>query len=191
MADALSADCTRKQAAHDSGIRPLTVVKWIVLHSTEGATAAGAAGWFANPASEGSAHLVVDNNECYRCLDNNQIPWAAAGGGNVPGGSANYCGFHIEQAGYAKWTRKDWLVHDAMLRRGAYKAAVHAKLFGIPLRWVGPVGLRLGRKGFTTHRDISYAWPVQARPYGFHTDPGKSFPKDVFLAYARSYSVAL
>lgn len=174
------APCSRKYtAAHNSGTRPLSAIKWIVLHSTEGPTADGAASWFANPQSEGSAHLVVDDVTCYRCLNNDQIPWAAPG--------ANTNGFHIEHAGYAAWTRSEWRVHDTMLHRSAYKAALHAKLFNIPLRWVGPVGLRLGRKGITTHRDVSYAWPVQARAAGFHTDPGSGFPKDIWMTYAQVY----
>jgi hypothetical protein len=154
-----------------------------VLHSTEGPTAAGAASWFANPASEGSAHLCVDDDHCYRCMANTDIPWAAPG--------ANENGFHIEQAGYAAWTRSEWLIHDAELRRAAYKAAQHAKLFNIPLQWVGPVGLRLGKKGVTTHRDISYAWPIQARAAGFHTDPGSGYPKDKFMVYAQAYLAQL
>lgn len=180
MSVPISSACSRKYtAAHDSGTRPASAIKWIVLHSTEGPTAEGAASWFANPASEGSAHLVVDDDACFRTLANDAIPWAA------PGADTN--GFHIEQAGFAAWTRSEWRIHDTTLRRAAFKAALHAKLFDIPLRWVGPVGLRLGRKGVTTHRDISYAWPIQARVAGFHTDPGANYPKDVFMGYAQTY----
>lgn len=176
----VSATCSRKYtAAHDSGTRPLSAVKWIVLHSTEGPTAESAAAWFQNPASEGSAHLVVDDDQCFRTLTNDKIAWAAPG--------ANTNGFHIEQAGYAAWTRSEWMIHKTMLQRAAYKAALHANLFKIPLRWVGPIGLRLGRKGVTTHRDVSYAWPVQARAAGFHTDPGPNYPKDEFMALAQQY----
>lgn len=178
--DAIAAVCSTKYTAvHSSGTRPLSAIKWIVLHSTEGDTAAGAAQWFANQASEGSAHLCVDDNECFRTLANTQIPWAAP--------QANTDGFHIEQAGFAAWTRSMWLAHDPTIRRAAYKAALHANLFKVPLRWVGPVGLRLGRAGLTTHRSISYAWPIQARAAGFHIDPGTSYPKDKFLAYAKQY----
>ncbi len=184
MSDPLSATCSRQYTAvRNSGTRPLSAIKWIVLHSTEGATASSAAAWFANPASEGSAHLVVDNDTCYRTLTNEMVPWAAP--------MANTNGFHIEQAGYAAWTRSEWAVNDQTVRRAAYKAALHAKLFDIPLRWVGPVGLRLGRKGITTHRDISYAWPIQARAAGFHTDPGTEYPKDKFLAYAKGYAAQI
>lgn len=180
LSDPIPAVCSRLYTAlRNSGPRPVTDIKWIVLHSTEGPDAAGAARWFADPKSEGSAHIVVDASTCFRTLPNTAIPWAAPG--------ANAGGFHIEQAGYARWTRSDWLANEGTVRRAAFKAAWHAKLFGIPLRWVGPVGLRLGRKGLTTHRDVSYAWPLLARKAGFHTDPGAAYPKDKFLQWAKEY----
>jgi hypothetical protein len=174
----VGAACSREfTAAHTSGKRPVSAIKWVVLHCTESSTARGSAAWFANPKSEGSAHLVVDDDHCYRCLSNDQIPWAAPG--------ANVHGFHIEQAGYARWPRTRWLSHDTMLRRAAFKAALHCKAFGIPLRWVGPVGLRLGRKGVTTHADCTKAFG------GSHTDPGAGYPKDKFMSYAKAYYAGL
>ena len=51
----LTANCdTTYTAKHHSGKRPLASIKWIVMHSTEGDTALGAAVWFANPRSAGS-----------------------------------------------------------------------------------------------------------------------------------------
>src|SRR5215510_4526618 len=91
---------TKYRAFHHSGARPLSAIKWIVMHSTEGDTALGAAAWFANPASGGSAHLCVDDRYCFRTLPDGIIPWAAPG--------ANTQGFHIEQAGYARWTSLIW-----------------------------------------------------------------------------------
>lgn len=55
-------------------------------------------------------------------------------------------------------------------------------MYGIPLRWVGPLGLRLGRKGVTRHMDVTKAFPG-----GSHTDPGPNFPKDVWMKYAQGY----
>jgi N-acetylmuramoyl-L-alanine amidase-like protein len=180
VGDPVVAVCRRTYTAiRSSGARKATDIKWIVLHSTEGSTAEGAAAWFTNPNAEGSAHLVVDDSVCFRTLENGQVPWAAPG--------ANTNGFHVEQAGYARWTRTDWLSHDRTLRRSAYKTAFHAHLFNIPLRWVGPIGLRIGRKGVTTHRDVTNAWPVLGHRAGWHTDPGTGFPKDRFMYYAQQY----
>jgi len=170
----ITATCSTKyHAVHDSGSRPKEAVIWVVIHTTEGDTAEGAAVWFTNPASKGSTHLIVDNDECFRTLPNSAIPWGAEG--------ANYCGFHIEQAGHASWSRATWLKHDNTIRRAAFKTALHANLFGIPLRWVGPTSLRLKRKGVTTHADCTKAFG------GNHTDPGAGYPKDVFLRYAKEY----
>ena len=66
----ISARCSRRfTAVHNSGTRPLSRITHIVIHSTEGDTAAGAATWFANPASGGSAHVVVDDHQCFRTLE--------------------------------------------------------------------------------------------------------------------------
>ena len=68
-------------AKHSSGKRKLSQIKWIVLHSEEAKTAASAAAWFKNVNSAGSAHLCVDDNICYRCLANEDIPWGSASAG--------------------------------------------------------------------------------------------------------------
>lgn len=170
-------------AAHNSGQRLLAKIRNVCVHSTEGDTAAGAAGWFQNPKSEGSANMCVDNDIAYRTLNDDLIPWAAPG--------LNEQGWHLEMAGYAHWTRAEWLKHSAELKRGAYKAALRCNAYKIPVRWVGPIGLRLGRAGLTTHRDVSYAWPILARAAGFHTDPGKGFPRDVFLSLVHLYLAEL
>ena len=162
-------------AYHNSGRREASDVKWIVVHDTEGGTAASVAKMFSHPSALASTHLVVDEFDCYRMLDDLLIPWGAPG--------ANTNGYHIEHCGFARWSRAEWLKHDATLRRGAYKAALRCVRFNIPVRWVGPIGLRLGRRGLTTHADVS-KW--QSTPGG-HTDPGANFPKDVYLSYVKQY----
>lgn len=175
---AITSTCSRKYtAAHTSGVRPLSHVIWIILHSTEGDTAEGAAAWFQNPASAGSAHLVVDDTICYRTLLNVAIPWGAPG--------ANERGFHIEQAGHASWTAEQWKQHDGTLRRAAFKTALHARLFKIPLRWIAADGLKRGHAGITTHADCTKAFG------GSHTDPGGNYPKALFLRYAKEYAAGL
>jgi N-acetyl-anhydromuramyl-L-alanine amidase AmpD len=167
--------CSGKYAAvHTSGVRKPSDIKWIVLHSTEGDTAEGAASWFTNPKSSGSANLVVDDKECFRTVADLRVPWAAP--------PLNEAGFHIEFAGYAKWTHTDWMIHKDMLHRAAYKAALRAKLYKIPVRQVGPIGLRLGRKGFTSHNAVSLAWRKSD-----HKDPGPGFPWDYFLNLVDGY----
>jgi len=170
----IAAQCSRRfHAVHSSGRRDPRTIRWIVMHDEENASAAAAAAWFANPHSRGSAHLCVDDRECYRTLGNAQIPWGAPG--------ANRFGFHIEQAGFARWSSAIWKSHLLTLRRGAYKAALHCHAFGIPPQFVSARGLRLGVKGITTHAECTKAFG------GDHTDPGLFWPRRLFMSYVRRY----
>lgn len=166
------------RAVRTSGTRDPKTIKWIVVHDTEGGSAKGVALMFAAESAVASTHLVVDELECYRMLEDNDIPWGAPG--------ANTYGYHIEHVGWARWPREEWLAHETTLRRGAFKAAIRCVRYGIPVRWVGKWGLKLGRKGLTTHADCSAAF----KPGG-HTDPGVSFPKDIYLAYVKEYVAEL
>ena len=138
--------CRVRRARHDSGARTKEQIKWVVLHSTEGGTAESVARFFATTA-QASTQLVVDDKECWRMVPDLVIPWGAPG--------VNTGGLHIEQCGYARWTREEWLAHSATLQRSAAKAARWAHMYGIPLRWVGPWGPRgagQGDRSPTNHR---------------------------------------
>ena len=161
------------KAYHTSGTRPLSKVTLIVWHDEEAPSARGAAAYFQTKQSGGSAHLCVDDNECYRCLANEDIPWGAPG--------ANEQGFHIEQAGYAKWSAVIWKKHLNTLRRCAYKTALHCKLFGIPTQFLKAADLSAGKHGITTHREVSKAFG------GTHTDPGPFYPVPVVMWFVRRY----
>jgi N-acetyl-anhydromuramyl-L-alanine amidase AmpD len=51
----------------------------VVIHKTEGGSAAGASSWFANCASGGSAHFVFEkvNGQCYQCVLEADVAWHA------------------------------------------------------------------------------------------------------------------
>lgn len=168
-----SACDTTYKADKTSGHRPTSAIKWIVMHDTEGGTARAIAHYFSSELSGGSTHLVVDDDECFRCLRNDQVPWGAQG--------ANYAGFHIEQCGYARWSLVVWKMHLPMLRRAAYKAALHCKLFDIPVRFVKAAELKQGYKGITTHVECTKAFG------GSHTDPGPGWPRYLFMGLVRYY----
>lgn len=171
----IAAPCSSEfKAVHHSGTRSLKELRWIIVHSTEGSTARGAASWFANPASRGSAHLCVDDNECYRTLSDSKIPWAAQG--------ANTRGFHIEMAGFARWSAYVWgTKHRRTINRAAYKAALRCKKYGIPARWRTATELRAGKKGISSHANCSKAFG------GDHWDPGPGFPRRLFMRRVRYY----
>lgn len=176
--DPVTAPCRRDYtAAHTSGRRPVNGILWVVLHDEEATTAQSAAVWFQNPASAGSAHLCVDDDTCYRTLPNSAVAWGAPG--------ANTNGFHIEQAGYAKWSAVIWRKHLRTLQRAAYKTAIHCHQFGIPPVFVKADGLKAGVKGVTTHAECSKAFG------GDHTDPGPGWPRPLFMWLVRYYHTGL
>lgn len=171
--------CSKEyKASRESGYRPSRDIKWVVLHSTEGSTARSAAIWFSNPiACEkggpcGSAHIVVDDNECYRTLSDSRIPWGAKG--------TNKKGLHIEHAGYAKWSFLSWYRHLPTLRRGAYRVAKWCYDYHIPATWLSSSDLFAGKSGITSHRNCSKAFG------GSHWDPGPFFPRRLYMRYVRN-----
>jgi hypothetical protein len=168
-------ECSNEYTAlHHSGVRNNNSVKWIVIHCTQSHSAEAAARWFENPNSSGSAHVCTDAIECYRTLAPKYIPWAAPG--------ANSKGWHLEIAGFAQWTRTQWLARTNLLNRSAYKAAVHAKFYGIPVRLLTVPQLKAGNMdGFVTHKRCSDAFG------GTHYDPGTGFPLDWFMNRIRYY----
>jgi N-acetylmuramoyl-L-alanine amidase len=164
--------CKRRRAKNDSGPRKAALIRHVVVHSTEGGTAASFAAFFATTA-RASTQLVVDERECYRCVPDLVIPWGAPG--------VNTTGLHVEHCGFARWTREEWLAHEATLHRSAAKAALWCWIFGIPRRWLTVTELRAGKAGFCRHVDASRAY----RALEPHTDPGSGFPRDVYLTYVR------
>lgn len=189
-ADPITAACHLDYlpAYHSSGQRRTDQIWWIVLHDEEAPTAQGAAEYFRTAASGGSAHLCVDDNTCYRCLNNDTTPWGAASSFG-----ANQHGFHIEQAGFASWPAARWKQHDRMLRRAAYKTALHCKAFRVPVQFVAAKDLPR-KHGITTHAEVSAASrrldPKNAAAYS-HTDPGKGWPQAYFIDLVKHYHAAL
>lgn len=167
--------CRRRLSPNTSGARRASDIRLIVLHSTEGGTAASVAAWFASRRSGASTQLVVDDAECYRCVPDLVIPWGAPG--------ANRSGIHIEHCGYARWTRAQWEQHGPMLERSAAKAAVACWQFRIPRRYLTLAELRAGRRGFVFHSQCSAAFP----PNAGHHDPGPGFPQFLYMQHVRRF----
>jgi len=178
--------CSRQYPAFNhGGARDMANVSLIVLHSTEGPSALSTARWFATPlpVSEGgpySAHVVVGDDGCYRCVDDGDVAWAAS--------IVNPFSLNLEQAGYAAWTRDEWLSHDATLRAAGGQVGGWSREFDIPLRFLRAADLLAlqasgwdkAHGGVTTHHEISRAWPASST----HVDPGDGYPLDVLFSYA-------
>ena len=93
----------------------------VVLHHTEGSTAAGAIAWMNNPTSQVSAHFVLDRDgTAYQCVDLDNRAWCQSAG-NGDWVSFECVGFHTEA-----------LTHAQELKASLLLAYLH-KLYGFPL----------------------------------------------------------
>jgi N-acetyl-anhydromuramyl-L-alanine amidase AmpD len=150
----------------------------IVIHTMEmdekGSTAESCAAWFQNPAAGVSAHYCVDNDTIVQCVQEDDVAWHAPG--------ANHDGIGIEHAGRAKQTGREWGddYSVAMLDRSTTLAAEICKRYGIPAVWLNPPDLLAGKRGITSHNNVSKAFKK-----GTHWDPGEGFPIQQYLTAVR------
>lgn len=157
-----------------------TEIKWVVIHDMEAPegplTAENVARYFQTQAAKGSAHICVDNNSCVKC-----VPYHK-GAAHAPG--SNTEGKGIELAGVARQTRAEWLdeYSIAVLENGADCTAQLLHKYNLPNQYVDAAGLRAGRKGWTTHWQVTIAFGRST-----HTDPGKYFPLDYFQSRINYY----
>lgn len=152
----------------------------IVIHTMENDEkpdgAENVARWFAGPtAPEASAHYCIDSNSIVQCVKDDDIAWAAPG--------ANHNGLHFEHAGRAAQGKRGWAdpYSTAMLHLSAELAAEKCQRYGIPILWLSPSDLLAGRRGITSHANVSLAFHKSD-----HTDPGPTFPAGDYLALIRA-----
>jgi hypothetical protein len=149
-------------------------VTTLVLHTAEGATTIASLGaWFANPSSQVSSHVGIDDtpNTVGEYVPRTGKAWTAAG--------ANGWACQAELCAFAAWTPADWAAHPTMLANAAAWLAEEAAHFGIPLRILSPAQAQnAGVAGVCEHVDLGQMG-------GGHTDCGSSFPlADVVAAAA-------
>jgi N-acetyl-anhydromuramyl-L-alanine amidase AmpD len=150
-------------------------VDLVVVHTMEapekGKTAENVASWFAGSnAPQASAHYCVDADTIVQCVRDEDVAWHAPG--------ANHDGIGIEHAGYARQSQEDWSddYSTRMLERSAALAADLCERYRIPPVWLHPADLLAGRRGITSHANVS-----QAFKRSDHHDPGTSFPIQRYL----------
>lgn len=176
--------------APDTGLPPIKDVRakywrWanrkrvdtIVAHSAETgeflSSAEAVASYFhIGPRKPASAHYVGDVDSIVRCVPTEHIAYHAP---------PNDWSIGIEQAGYAKQTRDEWLdpYGQKMLRLISKLIAFEAKKWNIPLVWLAVDELKRGERGLCTHYDVTLAFHQTT-----HKDPGPGYPKDVVLGWA-------
>jgi N-acetyl-anhydromuramyl-L-alanine amidase AmpD len=159
---------------------PARNIDLVVIHTAEYPELPESAEWVANyfakpGAPKASAHYMVDASEVIQGVWDKDVAWAAPG--------ANHNGIQIEHAGYAKQTKKDWSddYSKRMLARSAKLTARLCRKHNIPVRWVSPSQLRAGRRGLTSHANVSAAFKRSS-----HWDPGPNFPVTVYLRLVKA-----
>jgi len=160
-------------------------VDLIVLHCMEGDEALyraeRCAAWMAGEnAPKSSAHYFVDGDSIVQGVHDECIAWHAPG--------ANNNGIGIEHAGKAKQTREEWLDTNGvpMFDLSAQLTASLCLKWQIPVVYVNAEDLlaKPQLRGITTHNEVTKAFKRST-----HTDPGKGFPIDWYLARVLKYVV--
>lgn len=141
----------------------------IVLHSTESTNRPGTGdlaavvGWFNNPASQASSHVIVDNEgNAAQCVPDERKAWHVS--------SYNSLALGIEQIGQASQSGTSWTPQQ--IKKTAQYIAYWSKKYGIPIT-------HSTKRGVCMHSDLGAAG-------GGHHDPGANYPFALVLQMARN-----
>lgn len=173
MIQRLHPEVTVREGSPNYSARTSTI-SLIVLHSTESDNISGSssdlqgvASWFANPASEVSAHVITDaDGNSARCVSDENKAWHCA--------MYNSPALGAEQVGHAEQSRWEPAEYMETARWIAQWSHEH----GIPIRRAVTVGGRVVRSGVTTHKKLGALG-------GGHVDPGPHYPLGKVLKQAR------
>lgn len=154
-------------------------IRRIVIHGTVSPTVEGGAmavaRYFREVATRpSSAHYVTDPGEDVQVVYDSVVAYHAPP--NTGSIGHELCDLVVDGNDdllpMKRWGDKP---HTRMLRRAARLDAALCLAYNIPIRKVGPIGLRLGRKGICGHDDVAKAWGQTD-----HRDPG-NFPWKRFI----------
>jgi len=149
-------------------------VRLIVLHTAEGATTYQSLGsYFANPASQVSSHVGIDDTPgtVGEYVPRSGKAWTAA--------NANPYSIQAELCAFAKWGPTDWAAHQTMLANTAAWIAEEAAAFGLPIVKLSAAQAQDGiTPGVCQHVDLGAGG-------GNHWDCGPGFPMDQVIAMAK------
>lgn len=167
-------------------------IQRVVIHSTVSPCKPGGArsiaAYFRSPAAGGSAHYVVDPAETVQAAYDSVICWHAPPNDgslgiemcDIPGPVPN------DKPGSARWkaARRAWRwarpEQRAMLKRTATLTAELCLAYDVPAVYLDAAALRAGRRGITTHADVSAAFGQST-----HWDPG-FWPRRRFMRLVRA-----
>lgn len=155
---------------------------FVVIHSAETPLADGYVASIAEmfrqgPAAGTSAHHMVGPRTWLQLLPEDVVAYAA-------GPKANPRGVHIEQTGYARFTRAEWTTRDglAQVDRVADCARAACNRWGIPKRWATDAQLRSAAVGGPPAGLVTHAQVARVLGGTTHTDPEPHYPGDLLLA---------
>jgi N-acetyl-anhydromuramyl-L-alanine amidase AmpD len=149
-------------------------VDLVVIHAAEVKESSGAAEWLmkycANNDRQASWHYAVDCDSVTQSVKEEDVAWHA------PGANKNGIGVELATIGLPSTAQWADAYSQKMMTLAAFLTA------GICARWkiepffVDAAGLLEGRRGVTTHAQVSIAFKKSD-----HMDPGPNFPMDDFL----------
>lgn len=170
------------QARWNGGAQLAGAPTFAVLHSAEtplaNGYAASIASYFTRNANETSAHFMVGPDAAYQLLDTGLVAWHC--------GNGNRRSIGVEQAGYAAFSREQWLTEAGRAQVGRLAQLMREirDAHGIGLYWMSDAQLRGawngGHKGgWTTHDQCRRVLGGTS-----HTDPMPNYPLDALMAAA-------
>jgi LysM repeat protein len=146
-------------------------VRWVVVHTAEGATDEVNLGKFFASRRSGSSNAGIGQDGGYATYVNyGDTAWT-----NPP---LNEECDTVELCGFARWGRADWLRHQSMLDTLARWIAWRCTVRKIPIRYVASP--TRSTTGVTGHKQINSVYKQSS-----HWDPGPQFPWDVVIAKAQ------
>lgn len=151
-------------------------VRWIGVHTAEGAHDERELGHFFAGTKAGSSHAGIGQDGGYA----NFVNYSDTAWTNPP---LNGQSDTVEICAFAGWKRKEWLAHDAMLDAVSHWIAWRCAVRGVPIRHVHGAPLRSGVSGIVGHIDVNNVFHDSQ-----HWDPGPNFPWDEVLDGARHHA---
>lgn len=157
-------------------------VIWLAVHTTEGIMRArDLLAWTSWP---GSSHASNDETGVLLGPEAGFVPYNLASWTLRAG---NPFSDNLEQCGWARWSRAEWLSRPLLLGTTAqWIAARHAARPWIPITKLSPAEVGAGKAGVIGHVDYTVGTGD-----GSHTDPGPGYPWDVVIEKARDLAFGI
>lgn len=167
--------------AHSSGTANKPINR-VVIHSTVSPCEAGQArkiaAYFRSPSAGGSAHYVVDPEETVQAAYDSVVCWHAPPNGHSLG--VEMCEYPNQDID--RWDQPN---HVKLLDRTARLTARLCLAYGVPIQFLMPEDLRAGKRGITTHNNVSQAWHEST-----HWDPG-AWPRERFMQLVNQHAARI